>query len=349
MIDYDDLVFAQRGNLTYLVFRGKNMIYFMNTDWLIVFLFVISKLILIAKLVVIWFSLLRLINFYVKRRNIHKNFDPAILESDYQMYKSQYTWRYQFSKSKFFNYIYNKFSAIRHKYDLLKLNKNNLFRCRGGDTDISKNFSVVVESYSNKKSVKTKLQLLINDKILAQFCGILSLSQTGNLVPRILGVLISVVIKTNVFIKPIEDKKFVSEFNPSSSFIEQVEKAQTKISPEICPKQILFIPGPRGTNQVTIVTLESKFKLICSPEKNTGLNSLGEITSTALQLPLDEEPLLCGEEKLSLIQRYKLKESIRSAKIEKQIQYFSEFIKELPQSDADSEVVYQPIVEKIKQ
>lgn len=80
-------------------------------------------------------------------------------------------------------------------------------------------------------------------------------------------------------------------------------------------------------------------------------NSLVEEAATALQLPLDKVPLLCVEEKLSLLQRYKLKEVIKSAKAQKRIQHFSEFIKKFPECDADSKSVYEEILnskEKIK-
>ena len=45
------------------------------------------------------------------------------------------------------------------------------------------------------------------------------------------------------------------------------------------------------------------------------LNSLVEDMSNTIQLPLDKVPLLCVEEKLSLLQRYKLKELIKSSKM----------------------------------
>ena len=44
------------------------------------------------------------------------------------------------------------------------------------------------------------------------------------------------------------------------------------------------------------------------------LNSLVEDASNALGLPLEKVPLLCVEEKLSLLQRYKLRQLIESEK-----------------------------------
>jgi hypothetical protein len=73
------------------------------------------------------------------------------------------------------------------------------------------------------------------------------------------------------------------------------------------------------------------------------LNSLVEGTSTALQGPVDKVHLLCAEEKLSLIQRYKLKEVIRNKKTRKSVQHFSEFIKKFPECDPDLKVVNEQI------
>jgi hypothetical protein len=77
------------------------------------------------------------------------------------------------------------------------------------------------------------------------------------------------------------------------------------------------------------------------------LNSLVEDTATVLQLPLDKGPLVCVEEKLSLLQRYRLRELTRSAKARKRVQHFSEFIKKFPECDVDPKVVYEQIAEKI--
>lgn len=79
--------------------------------------------------------------------------------------------------------------------------------------------------------------------------------------------------------------------------------------------------------------------------KMENLNSLVEEAAAALQLPLDKVPLLCVEEKLSLLQGYKLKALIKSAKAKKRVQHFSEFIKKFPECDADPETVFQEIME----
>ena len=75
------------------------------------------------------------------------------------------------------------------------------------------------------------------------------------------------------------------------------------------------------------------------------LRSLVEETSDALHLPLDQVPLVCTEDKLSLTQRFKLKEVIPSHKARKRIQHFSEFLKKFSECDADSETVFNEIME----
>jgi hypothetical protein len=72
-------------------------------------------------------------------------------------------------------------------------------------------------------------------------------------------------------------------------------------------------------------------------------------TSPAFQLPLDKAPLACVEEKLSLVQRYKLREVIESSRARKQIQHFSEFIKKFPECDPDPKKVYDEIINKISE
>jgi hypothetical protein len=71
--------------------------------------------------------------------------------------------------------------------------------------------------------------------------------------------------------------------------------------------------------------------------------SLAEDAPTAVQLPIDKVPLLCVEEKLSLLQRFKLKEIIKSAKTKKRVQYFSQFIKKFAECNVDLEAVKEKI------
>ena len=77
------------------------------------------------------------------------------------------------------------------------------------------------------------------------------------------------------------------------------------------------------------------------------LNPLTENTLTTLQLPLDKVSLVCVEEKLSLLQRFKLRKLIESEKVRKRVQHFNEFIKKFPECDADPEAVYEQVVKKI--
>lgn len=78
------------------------------------------------------------------------------------------------------------------------------------------------------------------------------------------------------------------------------------------------------------------------------VNSLIVDTAAELQLPIDRVPLLCVEEKLSLLERYKLKEVIKSAKARKSVQHFSEFIKKFPECDADLEAVYKEVMGNVQ-
>ena len=75
------------------------------------------------------------------------------------------------------------------------------------------------------------------------------------------------------------------------------------------------------------------------------LRSLLQDTSDALQLPLDQVPLMCTENKISLTERFKLKEVIRSANARKRVQHFSEFIKKFPECDAEPDSVFKEIIE----
>lgn len=75
-----------------------------------------------------------------------------------------------------------------------------------------------------------------------------------------------------------------------------------------------------------------------------------EGTPTALQFPLDKIPsglpLVCVQDKLSLLQRYKLRSFIEGKRIQKCAQHFSEFIKKFPECEAAPEDVYKQVVKK---
>lgn len=75
----------------------------------------------------------------------------------------------------------------------------------------------------------------------------------------------------------------------------------------------------------------------------TNFDSLVEDASTALQ----KANFICVEEKISLLERYKLKELVKTARGQKRVQHFSEFIKKFPECDADPVAVYEQVVEKV--
>jgi hypothetical protein len=72
-------------------------------------------------------------------------------------------------------------------------------------------------------------------------------------------------------------------------------------------------------------------------------SSFVENTSTKF----DEVPFLCVEDKLSLSQRYKLRELIKTEQGQKRVQQFSEFIKKFSECDPEPEAIYRDIVKKI--
>lgn len=71
------------------------------------------------------------------------------------------------------------------------------------------------------------------------------------------------------------------------------------------------------------------------------------IEESAPAFQLTKAPLVCVEEKLSLVQRYKLRQLIESTKAGKRVQHFSEFIKKFPECNPDPKVVYDEVVRKI--
>jgi len=107
-------------------------------------------------------------------------------------------------------------------------------------------------------------------------------------------------------------------------------------------RDIEDIPDPYEKCRVICKTAEEYHNRQLAMEMEN-FNSLVEDASTALQLPLDKVPLLCVEEKLSLLQRYKLKEVIKRAKAQKRVQHFSEFIKKFPECGPDPEAVQEKI------
>jgi hypothetical protein len=107
------------------------------------------------------------------------------------------------------------------------------------------------------------------------------------------------------------------------------------------------IPDPYEKCKLLCKVAEEFHNKQLAIDEMKNLNSLVEDTSTALQLPLDKVPLVCVEEKLSLLQRFKLRKLIESERVQKRVQHFNEFIKQFPECDADPETVYEQVVEKI--
>jgi hypothetical protein len=61
-----------------------------------------------------------------------------------------------------------------------------------------------------------------------------------------------------------------------------------------------------------------------------------------------EVPLLYTEQPLSLLERYRLREAIKSTEVRERVQHFSEFIKKFPECLADPEDVYQEVIGNVQ-
>lgn len=99
-----------------------------------------------------------------------------------------------------------------------------------------------------------------------------------------------------------------------------------------------------------------KCKLLCKAEENFHNKEVIKIemkelnlfvTSPPIQLPLDKISLVCVEEKLSILQRFKLRKLVESERAQKSVQYFNEFIKKFPECDSDPEAVYEQLIKKV--
>jgi hypothetical protein len=103
------------------------------------------------------------------------------------------------------------------------------------------------------------------------------------------------------------------------------------------------IPNPSEEKCKAICKIAEQFhnkQLTIQMEK---LNQLVEEPLTEL----DKVHLVCVEDKISLSQRYKLKQLTNDKKIRKRVQHFSEFIKKFRECDPDPEAIFEQIVEKI--
>jgi hypothetical protein len=102
-----------------------------------------------------------------------------------------------------------------------------------------------------------------------------------------------------------------------------------------------------------------KCKCICKAAENyhikhhrvlkmKNVDSLLEDAKAMMLQPLiDEVPLICTEQPLSLLERFTLRDVSESMKNRKRIQHFSEFIKKFPECAADPEAVYQEVIGSI--
>jgi len=123
------------------------------------------------------------------------------------------------------------------------------------------------------------------------------------------------------------------------------------IIPVLIPLAILF---GRGVEDISD-PLQEKCRLLCkvaeqyhNKELNLKMENLGsavEKVGTQLQPPSDKLHLVCTEQPLPLLQRYKLKLIIKSQQAQKRVEYFSEFIKKSPEWNADPTLVYEEILE----
>ena len=121
----------------------------------------------------------------------------------------------------------------------------------------------------------------------------------------------------------------------------------------VLPIAILF-----GRSIEDIADPSEKCRIICKAAEEyhnkqimlemENLKSLAEEAADAIQLPIDKVPLLCAEQPLSLLERYKLKEVIKNKKTRKRVQHFSEFIKKFPECDANPDAIYPEILENIR-
>jgi hypothetical protein len=125
----------------------------------------------------------------------------------------------------------------------------------------------------------------------------------------------------------------------------------------LCPYIFLLPLGlliARGTE--TIPDPYERCRLICKAAEKyhnrqmilemKNLDSL--LVDPSLQLSMNEVPLLCIEQPLSLLERYKLKQIIKTTKVQERAQHFSEFIKKFSECDADAEAVYQEVMGNIQ-
>jgi hypothetical protein len=107
---------------------------------------------------------------------------------------------------------------------------------------------------------------------------------------------------------------------------------------------------------------QEKCKLICEIAENyhnkqhlvqmQELNSLVAESSEKLKLPLEKVPLMsveCVKEKVSILQRYKLRQVVESEKVKNRVKYFNKFIEKFPECDVNIEEIAKEVGEKMKE
>ena len=74
-----------------------------------------------------------------------------------------------------------------------------------------------------------------------------------------------------------------------------------------------------------------------------------ETQAMPFSVPSESAAIECVESKLSLTQRYRLKQLLKGEKTRRQVQHFSEFIKKFPECDPNEELVSQEIMQRISE
>jgi hypothetical protein len=121
----------------------------------------------------------------------------------------------------------------------------------------------------------------------------------------------------------------------------------------LLPMLILF---GRGIEDVP--DPQEKCRLMCKAAENyhnkqlmvemKNLDSRLVDAAAALQLPVNEVPLVCTEQPFSLLERYKLKAVIKNGKLRERTEHFRKFMKGFPECGADPKTVYQEVIGNVQ-
>ena len=112
------------------------------------------------------------------------------------------------------------------------------------------------------------------------------------------------------------------------------------------PLSTIFLPLLffLGRDVETIIDPELKCRILCKfSEVYHNRQILAEMQKITPLLQEIHEPLICVEQKLSLIERYKLRQLTKNTLAKNRIKHFSEFIKKFPDCVPDLENLYQEI------